>query len=304
MSAPSTILISGASGFVGSALSARLAAGGHRVGRLVRRPSDDPATVRWDPARGVAQLERFAEYETVVHLAGENLAGGRWSERMKRELRSSRIDGTRVIADAIRDSGRDRTTFACASAVGFFGDRGDEVLREGSPAGRGFLAELCRDWEAAALGAESEGTRVTCLRFGVVLGRDGGALAKMLPVFRLGLGGPLGSGRQYMSWVSLDDVVGAIVHTISNPTLRGPIHVVAPQSLTNEEFTKAIGRALRRPTFLRVPAFALRLLLGEMAEATLLASQRMKPARLLDAGFTFQFPEIDEFLRRELRSGR
>lgn len=294
-----SILISGAGGFLGTALAAHLASTGNTVGRLVRRPSDDPETVEWDPLGGVKQPERLAKYDTIVHLAGRNLAGSRWTPGVKREIRVSRIEGTRAIVEGMRRAKSPPATLVCASAVGYYGDRGSDALDEGSAAGTGFLAEVCRDWEASARALESTGARVVCARFGVILGRSGGALAKMLPAFRRGLGGPLGSGDQFFSWIALHDAVAAVSFVIADDRFRGPVNVVSPQPVPNERFTQALGAAIGRPTFLRAPAFALKLILGEMADDALLASQRALPKQLTDAGFSFRFPEIETFLRHE-----
>jgi len=293
------ILVSGAGGLLGSAFAAAREAEGHEVGRLVRRRADGPGLVKWSPSGGVLDPAALAGFDALVHLAGKSLSDP-WTPHGKKVIRDSRVVGTRVIAEAVARAEPAPRVMVCASAVGFYGSRGDEILDEESAAGRGFLAELCRDWEAAAQPARDAGVRVVSLRLGVVLSREGGALATMLPVFRLGIGGRLGSGRQWMSWVSRDDAVEAIRFAIEREDLEGPVNVVAPEPATNAELTKALGRVLGRPTPFPVPAFVLRLLPGDMAAETVLASQRAVPARLTAGGFAFRFPELETALRHAL----
>jgi hypothetical protein len=292
------VLVSGSSGLVGSALVRRLEGSGSDVGRLLRTTSATrPLDVRWQPGELLAP-ELVRGFDAVVHLAGRNLAG-RWSPQMKREIRESRLLGTatisRAVADAFRACGKP-SVLVSASAIGFYGSRGSELLTESSPGGTGFLAELCRDWEASASPAAEAGVRLVLPRLGVVLSSEGGAMSRLLPIFRLGLGGRVGDGRQYWSWITLEDVLGAIEFAIANPTLSGPVNLTAPNPSTNAEFTAALARALGRPAIFPVPAFALRLALGEMANEALLASQRVQPEKLLNAGFRFAHPQLDEAL--------
>lgn len=290
------ILVSGSSGLIGSALVPALSAEGHAVSRLVRgRPG--PGDVLWGPARGAVDAARLEGFDAAVHLAGESVAG-RWTRTKKAAVRDSRVRGTRLLAEAFSRLSRPPQVLICASAVGFYGDRGDEVLTEQSAPGSDFLAGVCREWEAAAAPAAERGMRVAHLRFGVVLSPRGGALARMLPPFRLGLGGVIGSGRQYMSWISLDDAVGAVRHVLLNGSLAGPVNVTAPQPVTNRQFTRALGRALGRPTIFPMPAFAARLAFGEMADALLLSGARAEPARLLSSGYAFRTPDLEGALRR------
>ena len=287
------VLVTGSSGLVGSALAPALAAVGHSVARLVRR---NPAVneIRWDPTRGVepAALEGF---DAAVHLAGESIAG-RWTGAKKARIRDSRVQGTSALAGALARSQRPPKVFVCASAIGIYGDRGDEVLREGSALGSDFLAEVGKQWEAATEPASKAGIRVVSLRIGVVLSPRGGALVRMLPPFRMGAGGRIGSGRQWMSWITLDDLVGVIQHALATDSLRGPVNTVAPNPVTNAEFTSALGEALHRPTVFPLPAFMVRLIFGEMGEALLLSSQRVDCGKLLASGYRFRHPELKSAL--------
>ncbi len=295
------ILVSGASGLVGSALVPALIAGGHSVVRLVRSaPKNGADEVMWDPAAGTLDASSVEGVNAAVHLSGENIGEGRWTPRKKTAIRDSRVKSTRLLAETLARLGRPPGVLVCASAVGYYGDRGEEVLREESPAGTGFLADTCREWESAAEPAVQKGIRVVHLRSGIVLSPKGGALAKMLPPFKMGLGGKLGSGRQYMSWISLDDMIGVIIHGIETEALSGPVNVVAPQSVTNLEFTKTLGQVLSRPTPFALPAFMVRLAFGEMADAALLASTRVEPARLQNSGYAFLHPELKGALRHVL----
>lgn len=278
------IFISGSHGFLGSALMAHLSANGHRVTRLTR---------------GAVDAVRLEGAEAVIHLAGESIMG-RWTSAKKAKIRDSRVEGTRALAEALARLSRPPQVMLCASATGIYGDRADEQLQETSAPGSGFLAEVCQAWEAAAQPAVQQGIRVAFLRTGMVLSPQGGALAKMLPAFRAGMGGRLGRGRQYMSWISLEDWLEAVSHILEASELRGPVNLVSPQPVTNRGFTKALGRALKRPTVFPVPAFVLRVLLGELAEELLLSSQRVVPAALLSSGFSFRDPDLEGALRRML----
>lgn len=299
------VLVSGSSGFIGSAVVATLGSSGHQVVRLVRGPTSRPGeTVSWDPARGRLDASSLTGIDAAVHLAGESIIG-RWTASKKAAIRDSRTRGTQLLSDALATLPHPPAVLVSASAMGYYGDRGDETLDESSAPGSGFLAEVCRAWEAATAAASRRGIRVVHARLGMVLDPDGGALAKMLPAFRLGLGGQLGSGRQWMSWVTRDDVVGAIAHALSDTSLGGPVNVVSPTPVTNAEFTHALSRALRRPAVVPVPAAAIRLLFGEMGGELLLASARVMPKRLLERGYRFRHaqlePALTDLLRRPQR---
>ncbi|MDP9387851.1 MAG: TIGR01777 family oxidoreductase [Actinomycetota bacterium] len=286
------VVISGSHGFVGSALVPALAAGGHRVRRLVRGTAtgDD---VAWDPAAGTIDAEGLEGADAVVHLAGAGIGDRRWTAAQKERIRDSRVRGTGTLATALAGLRRPPAVLVSGSAIGWYGDRGDEVLTEESTGGTGFLAGVCQAWEGATAPAADAGVRVVHIRTGVVQSPAGGALNRQLPLFRLGLGGPLGSGRQWSSWVSLDDEVGAIAHALTTGSLRGPVNVTAPEPVTNAELAKAIGRALRRPAVLPVPRFALTLVLGrELVTDMVLASQRVLPTRLLASGYRFRHPQV------------
>ena len=292
------VLVSGSSGMVGEALCAFLSTGGHRVRRLVRRAPRTADEFRWNPDEGVFDPAAMEGADAVVHLAGENIAGRRWSPRQKDRIRRSRIEGTRLVADAIRRAESAPPVLVSASAVGIYGDRGDEVLDEHSTDGEGYLAEVCKGWEKEA--AALSGARVARLRFGVILSPAGGALRKMLLPFLAGAGGRIGSGRQWMSWVALDDVVGAIHHALVNEGVEGAVNVVAPDAVTNAGYTKTLGRVLRRPTIAPTPGAVARLAFGELADELLLASQRVSPNRLLETGYRFGYPELEGALRHQL----
>jgi uncharacterized protein (TIGR01777 family) len=294
------ILVTGASGLVGSALAASLISTGYEVTRLVRRPPlSGEKAARWDPLGGTIDASAFEGVDAVVHLAGENIAE-RWTAAKKVNIRDSRINGTLVLCEALTRLTAPPKVLVSASAIGYYGDRGEESLSEESAPGTGFLPEVCRAWEAATEPARQAGLRTVQLRFGVVLSAAGGALAKILTPFRLGIGGVLGSGRQYMSWIALEDAVGAIQYAIVTDSLQGPVNAVAPHALTNQEFTKALGKVLGRPTIVPLPAFAARLMFGEMADELLLASARVQPAKLLASGYRFRYPEIEGALRHVL----
>ncbi len=306
------ILMSGSSGMVGRGLAENFREGDFEVFRLLRHTPDGEKNreaeqgkgwLKWNPygEKAVEKPGLLEGFDAVVHLSGENLTSGRWTDERKQAFRDSRVIPTRALAGLLAGRCEKPKVLVCASATGWYGERGDEVLTEDSAAGKGYLPELCRDWEAAAEEAERAGIRVVHLRFGVILSRDGGALKKMLPVFRAGMGGRLGSGRQWMSWVTLADVVAAIRFAIEDAALGGPVNVTSPHPVTNAEFTRTMGEVLRRPTLFPVPAFALRMLFGEMADATILSSARVVPQRLMEAGFRFQHPRLAEALQAVLR---
>ncbi len=292
------VLLSGSTGLIGGELLWRLKAEGHHVTRLVRSPAPFPEpVVVWDYRNGPFDPAELSPIDAVIHLAGENISTGSWTAARKERIRSSRVVPTRLLAEAIARAPQPPAVFIVASAVGYYGDRGDELLSENSAPGTDFLAQVVQDWEAAAKPAAEAGVRVVHTRFGVVLSPRGGALAKMLPLFRAGVGGRLGSGNQFMSWVALEDATAAIVHALTTATLRGPVNVVAPNPVTNREFTKALGAALGRPTFFAVPRFALRLVYGEMADATLLSSTRVSAEKLVSSGFVFRHPALETVLK-------
>jgi len=259
------------------------------------RPGED--ALRWDPATGAITLAGPSIADAVVHLAGDSIMGLRWTAEKKRRIRESRTTATRLLVQTLTRLAKPPAVLVCASGVGYYGSRGDEVLTEDSRLGTGFLAELARDWEAATAPAIAQGMRVVNMRLGVVLSAQGGALATMLTPFRMGLGGVIGDGAQWMSWIALDDVIGAIRHALATDALRGPVNAVAPAPVTNAEFTRILGRVLGRPTLMPLPAFAARLTLGEMADELLLASQRAVPARLQASGYRFRYASLEEALR-------
>jgi uncharacterized protein len=294
------VMVSGASGLIGQALSLALVADGHERVALVRRIARE-GEVQWNPAEPLDPA-KLADCDAVVHLAGKNIAGY-WTEKFKQQVRDSRVRGTQTLATAAaqsyRQSGQPRV-FISASAIGYYGDRGDELLTEESGPGQGFLADLAQQWEAATSPALDAGIRVVNLRIGVVLAHGGGALQPMLLPFRLGLGGRIGSGKQYWSWVSLGDAVGAVLFALQNDSLRGPVNVVSPEPARNQEFVRALGEQLHRPTIFPLPAFAVRTLLGEMGDAALLGSARVEPAKLEAAGYQFVHPELKSAIQGAL----
>jgi uncharacterized protein (TIGR01777 family) len=302
------VIVTGSGGLVGRALVRSLLADGHTVTRLVRGGAQQfrapgTAAVEWNPEGGAVDASALEGHDAAVHLAGEPIAEGRWDEAKKRRILESRVKGTRLLAEALAGLKEKPRVLVSASAVGFYGDRGAEVLREESASGEGFLSEVCREWEKGTLAASQAGVRVVHVRIGFVLSAEGGGLQKMLPPFRLGVGGKVGSGRQYISWITLEDLVRVIRRAIEDESLRGPVNAVAPGAVTNEEFTKALGRVLGRPTILPVPTFALRLAFGEVADAVMLSSTRAEPARLKAAGFDFKDAEIEGALRHVLKKG-
>jgi len=292
------ILVTGASGTVGSALVPFLTSNGHSATRLVRS-EPKPGEVRWDPRAGQIDKASLEGHDAVVHLAGESIAG-RWTATKKKNIRHSRIQGTRLLSETLASLTQPPKVLVCASALGYYGDRGEEKLREDSGAGSGFLAQVCQEWEAAAEPARQKGIRVVHLRIGIVLSAGGGALTQMLLPFKLGVGGKIGSGKQYWSWIAVDDVAGAFHHALTTESLQDPVNTVAPHPVTNLEFTKTLGRVLGRLTIFPMPAFAARLALGEMADGLLLSSARLEPARLIASGYTFRYPQLEGALRHLL----
>jgi uncharacterized protein (TIGR01777 family) len=295
------ILIGGSHGLVGTALIKLLEAEGHEIFRLVRYAPHSKTEIEWSPDRYSIALARIEGFDAVVNLAGESIAEGRWTDEKKRRIRESRVKGTKLLGDALANLTDRPATFICASAIGYYGNRGDEILTEASAPGDGFLAEVCVGWEKATELATEKGIRVVNARFGVILDKNGGALKKMLPPFRMGLGGRIGSGKQWMSWIALTDVVRALNFALNNESLRGPVNFVAPNPVTNAEFTKTLGKVLSRPTLFPIPAFAARLAFGEMADALLLAGQRVEPERLKAAKYQFLYSELDSALRDVLQ---
>jgi len=295
------ILISGSSGLVGRALSSALRGEGHTVARLVRPGGTlSPGDVSWDPMAATVDTAAMEGTDAVVHLSGASIAGARWTPGRKAILRSSRIDTTRVLVDALGNLRTKPSVFVCASATGYYGDRGDEILNESSSAGTDFISLLARDWEAEAARAELKGIRASILRFGLVLSANGGALQRMLLPFRLGLGGRFGAGAQWMPWIAMEDAIGIIRASIADTRFSGPWNLVAPNPVRNSEFTRILAGVLHRPAIVPVPPFALRLALGEMAEALLLASQRAVPARLLAMQYPFRFATLEGALQAAL----
>jgi uncharacterized protein (TIGR01777 family) len=301
MAEPQTILITGASGLIGTRLTRSLEASGHRVLQAVRRAPKNDREVYWVPERGDIEQEKLAGLDGVVHLAGANIAGQRWSTAYKQEIRESRVKGTRLIAETLAKLDRQPRVFACSSAIGYYGDRGDAILDESSAPGEGFLPDVCVAWENSTKAARDAGIRTVLMRTGVVLSTAGGALKSMLLPFKLGLGGVVGGGKQYFSWIELDDIVSAMQFILSNPSLSGPVNLVAPNPVTNREFTKTLGKVLGRPTIFPLPAFAARLALGEMADELLLASTRVVPKELERTGFQFTYPTLELALRHVLK---
>lgn len=293
------IAVTGASGLIGSALTASLAADGHQVVALVRREPSGPGELRWDPAAGTVDAGGLEGCEAVVHLAGAGVGDRRWTDARKKVLRESRVSGTATIARAVAALDTPPRVLLCGTAIGYYGDTGDRRVDEDAPAGTGFLAELCQEWEAAADPARAAGIRTVCARTGLVVAAGGGAWGRLFPIFKAGLGGRLGDGRQFWSFIALHDEIAAMRHVLDTDTLSGPVNLTAPEPVTNREVTAAMGRVLHRPTLAAVPAPALRLALGEFA-GDVLGSQRVRPRRLLDSGFAYAFPLIDQAIKAAL----
>ncbi len=292
------IAISGATGFVGSRLAQFLTSGGHEV-LAISRGAGGPRTIQWDIDHHQLDGAQLEGVDAVIHLAGESIAG-RWTGAKKKAIHQSRIEGTQLLAETIAKLNTPPQVLISASAMGYYGDRGSEILTETAPPGQGFLANICTAWEEAAEPARQAGVRVAHTRLGLVLSPKGHGLKEMLLPFRLGLGGTVGSGQQYMSWISIDDAIGSLHHILNHDQLRGPVNLCAPQAVTNREFTKALGEVLARPTLCNVPAFALRAVLGEMADEMLLSSIRMEPKVLQESGYVFRDPDLRQCLQRLL----
>lgn len=297
------ILVSGSHGLVGSALIKSLLSNGHSVSRLVREvPAKGSPDIAWDPEQGTIDRDKLSGFDAVVHLAGESIASGRWTPEKKQRIRESRIKGTLLLSNALAECHQPPAVLVSASAIGFYGDRGDELLTELSSPGNDFLAEVCVEWERSTSPAEEKGIRVVKTRLGIILDKKGGALAKMLPPFRMGIGGKVGTGKQWMSWIALDDVITGLQFVIEKESVTGAVNFVSPNPVTNAKFTSSLGRTLGRPTFLPVPVFGARLAFGEMADALLLSSQRVEPSKLKEADFRFQHTTLPEALAAVLQS--
>jgi uncharacterized protein (TIGR01777 family) len=294
------VAVSGATGLIGGALAQRLTRDGHEIVPLVRRPArPSERAIAWDPARGTIDGAALEGFDAVVNLAGENVLG-RWTAAKKWRIRESRVAGTRLVSEAIAGLERPPRVLLAASAVGYYGDRGAAEITEQSPGGHDFLADVARDWEAATAPAARAGVRVANLRFGVVLSKTGGVLQKLLPAFRLGLGGPIGNGAQYFPWIAMEDALGAIMYVLATDSLSGPVNITAPHAVTQLEFVRTLGRVLRRPAVLPVPRFALQLVFGREAAALMGSGQRVLPERLLAAGYRFRCGELEPALRQLL----
>ncbi|MBX2860205.1 MAG: TIGR01777 family oxidoreductase [Vampirovibrio sp.] len=294
------ILVSGSHGLVGSALIPFLKTGGHEIVRLVRSNAVGPNQIRWDMEKQLIDTAALEGFDAVIHLAGENIANGRWSAAKKKKIFDSRVHGTRFLADTLAKLDSPPKVFISASAIGYYGNAGDEILSEVSDPGKGFLADTCWNWESASDALKQKDVRVVHARFGVVLSPKGGALAQMLPIFQLGGGGPLGNGKQYLSWVALDDVVGALGFLLNKPDAEGPYNIVGPEPVSNKEYSRTLGKVLMRPAFAPVPGLAVRAMFGEMGDELLLSSTRVEPARLQETGYKFQCPTLERALRQVL----
>lgn len=291
------LLISGSHGLVGTALCRELSKRGHHVARLVRQMPASGDDVGWNIQSGKIEMRKLSGFDVVLHLAGKSIASGRWSEKLKREIFNSRVRSSALLAESLRVVEQKPRCFICASAIGFYGSRGDEELNEASLPGDSFLSRVCREWEAATDCLDDADVRVVNARFGAILSPRGGALRTMLFPFRLGLGGRLGDGQQFFSWISIDDVVGGLLHCIETQALAGPVNFVAPEAVRNQEFTETLGKVLRRPTPFPVPKRLLQLALGEMADELLLASARVRPTKLITHGYNFEHPKLEIALR-------
>ena len=290
------VVVGGSSGLIGAALVRRLQSDGHDVLRLVRRAPTAPDEIEWDPVAGSIDAGAIEGVDAVVHLGGASIAGQRWDAAYKQQIRDSRVNSTRLLSETIAGLQRKPSVFLCASALGFYGDRDDEIITENMPQGSGFLADVTAEWEAATAPASSAGIRVCNMRIGVVLSKDGDLPRRMLAPFKMGLGGKLGNGKQYMSWVHIDDVVGGFMHGLDRPALEGPVNLSVPNAVTNREFTKALARAVKRPAMFKVPKFALRIAMGESAQFAT-QSTRMYPLKISQSGYRFQWEDVELALR-------
>jgi uncharacterized protein len=297
---PARVLVTGVSGPIGKALVPALRESSAQVVRLVRGPAQGKDQISWDPYKPVP-AEAVSGFDAVIHLAGESIVG-RWTAEKKKRIRDSRVLGTRYLVDGLVRAANPPRVLISGSAIGFYGSRGDEVLSEDSHSGQDFLAGVCREWESATEPAIAAGIRTVNIRIGVVLSAGGGALPKMLPAFRMGVGGKIGNGQQWWSWIDVADIVGAIQHVLRTDTIRGPVNLVSPNPVTNAEFTRILGETLRRPTLFPMPVFAARLAFGEMADALLLSSQRVRPDELQSHGYAYQHPTLQDSLRNILRA--
>ncbi len=291
------VLVTGATGFVGTPLVKALWSQDHHVVRLLRKNATSNSDILWDPDRGLLEADALEGIDAVIHLAGENISSARWTPSVKKKILESRVRGTKLLSETLARLKTPPKTFISASAIGYYGDRANEVLTEESAPGKGFLAEVCVAWEKSMEAAKKTGIRTASTRFGIILSPNGGALKKMLLPFRLGLGGPIGDGKQYWSWISLDDVVGGLLHVLKTTSLSGPVNFVSPETQTNAEFTRALGEALHRPAVLPLPAFAARIALGEMANELLLASNRVEPRKLAQSGYAYKHPTLKKTLQ-------
>jgi uncharacterized protein len=296
------ILITGSHGLVGRALISELTKDGHEILSLVRHKSEGASEIEWHPNQGAIDSERVSGFDVVVHLAGESIASGRWTDEKKRKIRESRVNGTTLLSQALARSSKPPATFISASAIGYYGNRADQLLDEKSAPGNDFLAEVCVAWERATGEAEARGVRTIHARFGIILDQEGGALAKMLTPFRMGVGGRIGDGKQWMSWIALVDVIKGLKFVIENDSITGPVNFVAPHPVTNSEFTKTLGDALSRPTLFPMPSFAVRLAFGEMGDALLLSSAKVEPRRLQQSGYRFEFENLQPALAAILKT--
>ena len=294
-----SVLVSGSSGFIGSALSTNLSKNNIHVRKLVRKEPSDPDSIFWKPSENYIDKNRLSDIDAVVHLAGESVFALRWNEAKKKRIRDSRVNGTKLLAEALAALDNPPKVLVCASAIGIYGNRGEEELTENSTYGGDFLAEVTKEWERATEPASNAGIRVVNLRIGIVLGKNGGALKQMLPFFKLGLGGRVGGGKQYMSWISIEDIVKIVNFCLQNESVSGAVNCTAPTPVTNSEFTKALGKVLKRPTPFLIPEIAMKLIFGEMADYAL-CSLRVKPEKLLLNGYKFEFEDLSEAIKAAL----
>lgn len=298
------IAVTGSHGLIGEALCKHLTGQGHTVARIIRASNSTNGDIRWNLANASIESDKLNDVDAVIHLAGENIASHRWTSEQKQKIKESRIRGTKLLAETICGLEKKPEVVVSGSAIGFYGDRGSETLTESSNVGSGFLADVCREWEEAIAPVAASGVRVVNARTGVVLSTKAGALNKMLPIFQLGGGGNIGDGRQYMSWISLDDEVKALEFALTHSSVSGPVNLVAPNPVTNAEFTAVLGSVLHRPAFIPLPAFAAKIVLGEMADELLLSSQKCQPTKLLSAGYQFEYPELKKALSMTLQENK